>query len=925
MKPFRAPHEAIVVPSGGPLYEGQAGRTRTERVHLVELNGSVRSVEVYRVVNVATHPELKPRLIAGQLHRLEDGRELALPFVYHDPGARKFALVIPPALAHLEMKEWARLMTEIAEDTAHPVPPYVRDGTTVLGLGALELFLEHGIEPEEGELQEVKAAERPLALELQVREQTLSERERILREREKEAAEQEQALMRMAQDLSTQESGVQRREQQLATARADLDTREAELRDQRARASATAHDAAVVPEGEWQEVRADAASAAAAEAATVVTDMASVSAPSQVALQESALEVQDSELHDALAQATARVGRGQGPPPLRRRPSSGSLSEVRQAPPPLRPRADSGMLSAAPPLRPRVDSGMLSAPPPLPRGGSVSGTERPGRARRSDTPPPLRPSAAPPPVRPSAPPPAPPLEPPDGFAALRPLGMALRQDRNELTLFVRLDPARPDAFDEEAELLVQLVEPEGYPVVVFALCGAHDAVARAALDGNAHETRATLERLERVFRANVALYIGSELRAARSILAPREANARAILERMARPRAAPRIVGGAAVERALRDPPPVRDERLPFGPPRPQPATTSSVLASVQRLELWTQPDKLEQALVTHGVPKHVIDASCRRVLRAAIGFGIALSQRLADMAVENKLADSRGQLVREQLEGFRQRIERQQNDLDAAAALRNWERLFAQADELDLEVPRDLRQWVERAARESGSPAPALPLSSAELRRDLGDPGRRMEAIRELGRRAHPAAIAPIVGVLEELSPEEVAGAVVTLLSFGERAGDGLLHALFAPSQHVRHACALGLGRLRLARCLPALIQQIESEPTPSWTEMARALGDFGPLALPAVAQAIQVSERRERLMLGLAHLANHGCSEDVKRLESDPDPGLALAARQALVRRARMELEDVAVRTQQPLRDNSPEARFSQAFFAEVSRVAS
>jgi HEAT repeat protein len=168
------------------------------------------------------------------------------------------------------------------------------------------------------------------------------------------------------------------------------------------------------------------------------------------------------------------------------------------------------------------------------------------------------------------------------------------------------------------------------------------------------------------------------------------------------------------------------------------------------------------------------------------------------------------------------------------------------------------------------------------------------------------------------------VAGAVVVLLGFGAHASEGLTQGLAGPSQHVRHACALGLGQLKLPRSLPALLQQIEQEPTPSWTEMARALGDFGKLALTPVAEALKRTERRERLMLGLVHLANHGCVEDVKSLESDPDPGVALAARQALVRKARMEAEDLAVRNAQPLRDNSPEARFSQAFFAEVARVA-
>ena len=52
-------------------------------------------------------------------------RELALSFVYHDPDARKFALVVPTALAHLELGV-SKLMAEIAEDTLHSVPAYVK-------------------------------------------------------------------------------------------------------------------------------------------------------------------------------------------------------------------------------------------------------------------------------------------------------------------------------------------------------------------------------------------------------------------------------------------------------------------------------------------------------------------------------------------------------------------------------------------------------------------------------------------------------------------------------------------------------------------------------------------------------------------------------------------------------------------------------
>jgi HEAT repeat protein len=176
---------------------------------------------------------------------------------------------------------------------------------------------------------------------------------------------------------------------------------------------------------------------------------------------------------------------------------------------------------------------------------------------------------------------------------------------------------------------------------------------------------------------------------------------------------------------------------------------------------------------------------------------------------------------------------------------------------------------------------------------------------------------------VLDELSPEEVAGAVVALLAYGGQVADGLAAALGSHSQYVRHACALSLAQLKLGRSLPALLHQVQAETTPSWVEMARALGEFGVPALSSVTAALLTSERRERLMVSLAHLANHGCLDEIQALEGHTDSTVALAARQALARRTRIDDEDQAIRTQQPLRDNSPESRFSQVFFAELTRM--
>jgi HEAT repeat protein len=221
----------------------------------------------------------------------------------------------------------------------------------------------------------------------------------------------------------------------------------------------------------------------------------------------------------------------------------------------------------------------------------------------------------------------------------------------------------------------------------------------------------------------------------------------------------------------------------------------------------------------------------------------------------------------------------------------------------------------------ETAQPLPAEALSSNELRRRLDDPELRMGAIFELCRRGHPAAITPIFKVLGGLSPEDVATTVVCMLMLGAGVSGGLIECLDSPSQDVRHAAALGLGQLKVPETLLPLLRRIETETTPSWTEMARALGDYGGPALSIVVRALPSSDRRERLMVGLAHLANHGCAEELKSLENDPDSAVALASRQALARCARMRAEDVAVRTQQPLRDNSPEARFSQVFFATLA----
>lgn len=868
------PHDAIPVRDPDPPYEGLPGQTRYECVHLVESDGTLRSVAICRGINTHTHPELKARALAGLLHRLDDGRELALSFVYHDPDARKFALVIPSGLAHLELKEWSKLMAEIAEDTLHAVPTYVRDMTTVLGVAALTHFLDT-----EPELLNTPS-DRPTPD--NVRSLELETRAKQLAQRERELENQEAALMRMAESLTARESELNRQ-------RALLETREVDTREH-------------VAEQEWQAAR-----AASDNDATVVSDL-----PRRFAGET------------AVGVTTTRV-----PPPLpatRQRPPSRPppLPLRGRQPPPLTPRQrDAGYLGEQ-----LAHLGRGSSPPPLPeQGRGSSPPSLPSEHARSTVPPPLPTEAVV--TDPHDPEPA--LAPPEAFLEQGPGEMSYKLADDELWLFVHLDQDHETAFRNAADLMVQYVEVEGYPVIVLSLVDQREPTyaVRLALDGREKADLVVLEHLQRSFRARVALHVESIYVEAVTVATMREGVAQAISDRLSKlPAAAARVTAEDAIPRVLEVPPPLWNGDLPFGPARREAPTIVTVLAAVEQLAAWLRPEKLNEATLTYSVPRHIIDATIGRVVRSAIAFGVALPDELIALAVEHGVAVDEATVVRELLTAFRQRVEKRQNDLGVEATRRNWDRLLVAADARQVHVD-DATQALARP--ESPTPA-AEPQQSrlfetataAELRQRLSDPASRLEAIRELCVRGHTSAVDPVLNVLDALKPDEAAIAVAQLLSFGDAAGDALIAALASPSEAVRHCAALALGKLQLRRALVPLLNQLEIEESPVYAEMARAFGDFGAPALRSVVRVLPTSESQDRLVLALAHLANHGSAREVEKLENDPDPTVSQSARKAMARRARMEWEDLSVREQRTLTDASPAARLSQAFYAEASKVA-
>ena len=845
-------HDAIPIRDREAPYAGAAGQTRFENVHLVSSDGSAASISVCRVVNAQTHPELRTRALAGQLHRLEDGRELALSFVYHDPGARKFALVLPAVLAHTELKEWSRLMAEIAEDTRHSVPLYVRDNTTVIGLNALERYVAAPAEEPEpvGEVLDASSG----ASESEANDARREEREHYLLQRERELAEQERALIRMAEGLTAREGELHRMQEQLDAARAQHDRREEEWRQISLRAASWQHSA------------------------------------NESGHADSSVARDGTYAGHSLPPPLPTTRHRTGPPPLPLR--------ARAVPPPL------GAAGHHDERRP-----ITSVPPPLPQHLALA-------ARDKD--------------------PVPEVAPPAYFAGQRAGQMAVKLTSDELWLFVQLDEVRAPAFRRGVDLLIQYTEVESYPVLVLSLLGAGENIqpVRLMLDGHSDSDLRVLEHLSRSFRARVAVYIGGVYCETFTVASLREGVAQAISDKLATlPSERPQLTAAEALVRVSHAPPPIANDDLPFGPARREASTTATVAASVEQLASWLRPEKLAEATLTYCIPRNVIDATIRRVLRAAVAFGIALPDDMISLALEHRAARDVQSLVRMQLAGFRQRVEHMENDLGVTATRRNWDQLLDQAARHEVEVDDATRALASatqssrplvRADAATRAPRPFEALTLPELRGKLKEEPERMAAIRELCLRGQASGLEPVLGVLDELPARDIPPAVAHLLLFGASTADGLIAALQSTNPALRQIAALGLGRLKLRRGLTPLIKQLEAEESEIHPELARALGDFGSTGVSAVTQAIPDSTRGERWVLALAHIANHGAAKEVEKLENNADAAVAQAARKAMAKRSRIEWEDLAVREQRSLGESEAAAQLSQAFYAELAKVA-
>lgn len=250
-----------------PPYTGTLGLTRREVVFVPTAEGGARRVEILRGVNAATDPPLARQALDGTLHRHAE-HDLAVPFVFHDPAVRRFALVIPPGLAHQELSLRGDLLARLAADTSEPIPAYVREARVVLGAAGLRAWLDT---PDERSAKDDLAA-----------------REERLRRRAEEVTRRESDAQLLEESLAAREEALVQEEQVMRANMAALSAREAVLR-------AREESAGVTPEG-----------AAEADAPIALEPEVSIP-PNDLHAGEESMELEPDELTGRLSLARAEA------------------------------------------------------------------------------------------------------------------------------------------------------------------------------------------------------------------------------------------------------------------------------------------------------------------------------------------------------------------------------------------------------------------------------------------------------------------------------------------------------------------------------------------------------------------------------------------------------------------------------------------
>lgn len=453
---------------------------------------------------------------------------------------------------------------------------------------------------------------------------------------------------------------------------------------------------------------------------------------------------------------------------------------------------------------------------------------------------------------------------------------------------VRLAAERAAAFETGmGELRFQLHQPEPGPVLALLLCRIGDAgeVEDHVLWVLEHETpahEAVLGALQQSFAVEVAFHRpDGTFHGRRVFRSPLEANVASARKAVARIEGEQLWDRGAA-RRAVSAPEYDRLGRLKHNFHRESFADVRS--AADARLALgilayWSAPERRDYLLRIKAFPEPWFETMVRRILDAALSFGLAMEPHLRQRALDLGLAESSSALVRRSLANFAEvNLNLKPSELDPLDIWDNWEALLAHAEELDLRVDEEIEELAAQAmdrAREAAQTldpieinaddesieleevADLSDLSDVDLVTLLQDPAHRLDAALGLLHRGEAVYVQTVFDAIKVMNRDELLRVVPAALAMGPAFEQSFLTGLRSRRVSLRLASALFLAEIRSERAAAPVLALIPRAGASEWPILARAAARMGRRILkPALRLAEAKGDRGDRLAHTLALL---------------------------------------------------------------------
>ncbi|MCK6569729.1 CpXC domain-containing protein [Myxococcota bacterium] len=314
-------------------------------------------------------------------------------------------------------------------------------------------------------------------------------------------------------------------------------------------------------------------------------------------------------------------------------------------------------------------------------------------------------------------------------------------------------------------------------------------------------------------------------------------------------------------------------------------------------LSYWSAPERRDYLLRIKSLPESWLETIARRVLQAALDFGLSMEPHLRQRAIELKIADGSAALVKASLANFAEVcLNLKPNDLDPLDVWGNWESLLALADELDVRVDEELEELAALAmerAREASQANESAELGaddagvelveigelgnmgSAALAGLLDNPNLRTDAALALLHRGDAGHAISIADAMRRMTREQLQRVVPAALALGPAFEGAFLGALRSKRASLRLAAALFLAEIRSERAVGPLLELVLRGQPDEWQYMARAAARMGRrIIAPAVRTVATDGDPDGRIAFALALLGTEarGALSAARDRESDP-----------------------------------------------------